>query len=410
MRYGSYPHFSVIHRKQMSPTSERFSRPLTDLEVVDFAFQVQSHVSELLNKAWYDQSGLTLNIAWSTKTKLGAWASIAPSLESPERHEVVVTYELLHRVYAEAVDFAQFAMTPADGSNPSGMHLIPKRFALLEAAEFMFASGLTFVLFHEIAHINQQHGRLRAKYATKDVSQTDISEFESLHGDEPMRCDLAAIYHATEFAADFEALDWMSGSLRVLCEDEGLVDHAYLQCAIVSCIMVLFNGDQPLRLDPEPVGTHPYPLPRMDLWVKCYAERLQLLSRSKQLNVKSDEIFKRLSDASFWALIKWLHRSQLPHDPEYAGFIKGAIAHPNYDSYMRVVIDMWTREYELAREARKYGSALAVQYYTNEFRAKVGAVTNHESLGEHVRRSTEAATPDPVKSLVPSSAQEDRRA
>jgi hypothetical protein len=254
----------------------------------------------------------------------------------------------------------------------------------------MFESGIAFVIFHELAHLNQSHGLIRSKYGPAESDPTTLSEFAAVHGRDKITGDYASIHHATELAADFEALDWMSNCLEPMFKGEEFIDHAYLQCAIVSCIMLVFNGDRPLHIDPQPIGSHPHPLPRMDLWVKAYAERMRI--RAGDLGIKSsnDDITKRFMDASFWALMKWITRLQLPEVPEYTAFFKGAVAHPDYATYMRDVVNLWTAEYQQARSSRKFGAPLSVLYYADEFRDRIGAVRNLEPLLTHVERTLNA--------------------
>ncbi len=305
-----------------------------------------------------------------------------PSLESPSRHNITLTYELVESIYAEALDYALFAKE----KNPAlDIHQIPDQFELLQAAAFMFESGITFVIFHELGHINQNHAAIRAKYGkSTTVSSCIISEFETQNENQILAGDLASIYHATELSADLEALDWMASALEQMFNGTSFIDHAYLQCAIVSCIMLMFNGDKPLHLDSVPVGTHPYPALRMDLWVKAYAERTLLLSEGLAIKVNGNEITKRFMDASFLAVLKWMTRHQLPSIPQYTDFCKGTIHHPNHDSYMREVINLWSYEYKESRNSRRYGGVFSVLYFSDEYRKKVGVVKNNETLKEHV--------------------------
>lgn len=370
---------------QRPPAHDQRMNPLSDLEVFGLAAEVAGKIKSHLDESWYNRAGITLSIMRSEAPQLGAWASIAPTPEAPTRHEITLTYALVERIYCEALDFAMFALGKNRQIHPAGIHMIPAQFELLQAAEFMFESGIAFVVFHEVGHINQLHGPIRAKYGPAGMTPCTISEFAEVDGNQPLTRNLASIYHATEFAADFEALDWMATSLQMMFKGEDFVDHAYLQIAIVSCIMLMFNGENPVRLDPAPVGSHPYPAPRMDLWTKAYTERTRVLSDDLNIRANSEEITKRFMDASFMALMKWMTRHQLPDAPQYTDFCNGTMAHPNHDSYMREVINLWSLEYQQARNSRKYGPPLSVLYFSNEFRIKVGATKNHETLRDHLQ-------------------------
>lgn len=368
-------------------------KPLTRHEIFDLAAAMATGIKAHLDDKWYDKSGVTFSIGWSTRPELDAHAIVSPTLEAPEQHRIVLSYSLVEYIYSEALDFAMFARWPKDHEDRPVAHTIPEQFEMLQAAQFMFESGIAFVIFHELGHLNQSHGLIRSKYDPAGSDPTIVSEFAAVHGHEKITGDYATVHHATELAADFEALDWMSNGLELMFKGEDFIDHAYLQCAIVSCIMLVFNGDRPLHIDPQPIGSHPHPLPRMDFWVKAYAERMRIRAEALEITTSNDDITKRFMDASFWALMKWITRLQLPEVPQYTDFFKGAVAHPDYATYMREVVNLWTAEYQQARSSRKFGAPLSVLYYADEFRDKIGAVKNRESLMTHVQRTLNAVVP-----------------
>lgn len=362
-------------------------KPLEITEINGYAADIASSVKAQLDDAWYEGSGISLSINFSTESELGAWASVWPTLEKPLRHEISITYSLVQRLYNEAFDFSMFAFNPDGKSLPLETHLIPAEFDFETAVNFMFESAIAFLIFHELAHLNQSHGDIRARYGKAGDTPQRIAEFTKVKDDALIVGDLASAYHATELAADFEALDWMFTSLGAMFKGDDLVDHAYLQCSIVSCIMLIFNGDKPAHLDDTPSKSHPYPWPRMETWVQTYVERLELSSNFFAINLSRAAITKRLMDASYVAILKWMTRFEIPETPEYVEFVKGARNHPNYRSYMQQVIKLWSQEYKAARGSRKYGPPFSVLYFTDEFRNMVGASLNDEPWKEHIEKS-----------------------
>ena len=357
-------------------------------ELIDRAVQFAHQIKGDLDSRWYATSEIDLCIRWLETTDIRATASIEPSLDRVDRHVISLSYGLIQELYSIAFEFARFTIGPPEKQGVHlGVHMLPVKFDLLEAADLMFMGGVLFVIYHEIGHLNQNHGALRLLYGTGKTSCT-IDDFEAV-GEEPISGEEAAISHATEFAADAEALDWMATQLECFRGSDYL-DHAYLHCAMVSCIMLLFNGDRPVRLDAEPVGTHPYPVIRMDYWVRQFAERIVIFSGELQVTEDKPAIVKRLSDAAFVAILSWLTRGQRMDAPDYSDFCKGLSAHPNHASYMKHVINIWSRHDEKAREARRYGGALSVLYFTDEFRKMVGAVASRDSFKTHVEQTLKA--------------------
>lgn len=358
-------------------------------ELIEIAAEIAHQIKDDLDKRWYAASEIELSIRWLQTFSVRATASVEPSLERVDQHVVSLSYGLIQELYSIAFEFARFSMRTPEQDSHAGVHMLPEQFDLLQAADLMFMAGVMFVIYHEIGHLNQNHGAIRALYGA-GVTTCIIDDFEIV-GEEAISGEQAAIYHATELAADFEALDWMATQLELFKGDEYL-DHAYLQCAMVSCIMLLFNGDRPVRLDEEPLGTHPYPIPRMDYWVRLFAERTAMLAAPLQIAEDKPVIVKRFSDAAFLALLSWLTRGQWMDSPEYSDFCKGSSSHPSYPSYMRHIVNIWSRHDELARGARRYGGALSVLYFSDEFRDMVGAVPNRESLLAHAEKTLEAVS------------------
>ncbi|XQE68730.1 hypothetical protein ACOAPY_09265 [Pseudomonas sp. P3C3] len=359
-------------------------------ELIDRAVHLADHIKGDLDSRWYAASDIELCIRWLHTNEIRATASVEPSLDRVRRHVISLSYGLIQELYSIALEFARFTKgRPEQQGVHLGVHMLPAQFDLLEAADLMFTAGVLFVIYHEIGHLNQNHGAIRSLYGTGTASCT-IDDFE-IAGEESISGAEAAISHATEFAADAEALDWMATQLEVF-EDSDYLDHAYLHCAMVSCIMFLFNGDRPVQLDAEPVGTHPYPVIRMDYWVQLYAERIDLFSEQLRVTEEKSAIVKRLSDAAFVAALSWLNRGQWLNAPDYSDVCKGSLAHPNHASYMRHVINTWSRHDQIARDSRRYGGALSVLYFTDEFREMVGAVPNRESFKTHAKKTLEAMT------------------
>jgi len=355
------------------------------LELADLAAAVALEIKEDLDKQWYEASGIELCIRWLPTKDVKANASAEPSLQNIERHVISLSFGLVNAIYANALEFARFAHPGPGGQIEHGIHRLPKRFTMLHAAELMFISGINFVIFHEVAHLNQNHGAIRALYGSS--SNSCVSEF-GIAGEAEVIGEQAAISHATELAADFEALDWMARMLRWYKGEEYL-DHAYLQCAIVSCIMLMFNDGRPVRLDAEASGTHPYPMIRMECWVRLYSERISVLTQPLDIVENKPTIVKMLDDTTLLALMSCLTRFECIDEPEYRDFCTGSSTHPNYKIYMSQIIDIWSRHDEQARNSRKYGGLLSLMYFTNDFRESVGAVPNRNSLSEHLQRTEE---------------------
>lgn len=350
-------------------------------DLIELALMIADEVKDRLCRQWYTAAGVELSISWIATNDIRAVATVEPSLENVQRHVIALSYGMLTQIYSSALEFARFSQPGPDGGTINGTQPLPRRFDMLHAAELMFISGVSFVIYHELGHLNQNHGAIRARYGAG--SAASISEFQ-VAGAATLLGDQAAISHATELAADFEALDWLAMMLAPY-KGEEFLDHAYLQCAIVSCVMLMFHGGRPARMDMTPSGTHPPSILRMDFWVRAYAERIVLFSPQLGLTKGRQEILKFLDDTSFLALLSCLTRLGCMDDPEYQDFCIGSTTHPNYKSYMKSVINIWSQHDDESRSSRRFGGVGSVLYFSDEHRVMVGAVPNRDSWSEHIK-------------------------
>jgi len=223
---------------------------MEDSEVINLAVEVLSSISGDLAKGIYAQLGGSLELAWSIEPRVSAWAEAPGNPNDPPRHRVVICYELALRLYKDIEDYHTFGAdalleepykTVFKEFDPKPR--LPDHIDRLDSIRNMFIGALTWVFFHEMGHLMQEHGHIRAKFGSQ-CSEVLIEDCEAV-GSRILGPTESLISHVTEFAADVEAVQWCTQELvrHFLPEERPTTAHdlkefrgnLFLMTAGISC-------------------------------------------------------------------------------------------------------------------------------------------------------------------------------
>ena len=117
----------------------------------------------------------------------------------------------------------------------------------------IFVAAITWVFFHELGHLMQEHGVIRAEFGSTAEGPglaADIQDFEA-SGDDVLIGREAVVSHATELAADFEAMNFYVAELirhvsdptfaSVEARTEVLAGLVYVMLCGLSLVFFRFN-------------------------------------------------------------------------------------------------------------------------------------------------------------------------
>ena len=128
-----------------------------------------------------------------------------------------MNYEFVRLVWRDAEELCGFLRSIPKGSTADALYdfyddpaKLPNCFNGEEHVKNMFVAAITWVYFHEIGHLMQEHGVIRREFGPADGSAlqtTEVHDFEAsshqlINGRE------ALVSHVTELAADFEATNF----------------------------------------------------------------------------------------------------------------------------------------------------------------------------------------------------------
>lgn len=256
---------------------------MDNIEINLFVGDVISRItSDLQDSIYTDIVNGELKISWSTENTVNAWATSTYSSDNNEnkiQHKITISYELVNQLYQHSKMYHEFMVVNQDSNN--FLHLfqnnnpkpkLPEFNSLEDSIKNMLLGGITWIYFHELGHLMQEHGYIREKFSSVPLSSSYIAE--SYSNSSQSQGKNSSISHATEFAADFEAVDycikelirhfltWKEIEKNEISEDSR---HAFLStlslfvCGL-TCTMYLFYGNKKNNLTSLPEGSHPEPI------------------------------------------------------------------------------------------------------------------------------------------------------
>tara|TARA_R110002167_G_C12458679_1_gene632495 strand:+ start:121 stop:783 length:663 start_codon:yes stop_codon:yes gene_type:complete len=201
----------------------------------------------------------------------------------------------------------------------------------------IFISGIAWILFHELGHLVQEHGYVRALYGSgesPDVYNYASGYSHSKH-QESRTGKVSAVSHATEMAADYYAIVAFSRALNRHFDGDRLSKEIRnFICSIVIFIYI-FDGSSEYDDSGVPVGNHPQPIIRLEQTMASIIEifSMRMFSEYKNLSLSRKGLCGIVSWVSYSVglfISRINDRSELP--PE-SYFIMGSLQRPGMVRY-----------------------------------------------------------------------------
>lgn len=385
---------------------------MTDQEIYEFAAGIADAVLGDYSAGIYADLGGTLTVAWSTEPKFSAWAESDGNIESPPHHKVVLCYELARKLYRDVEAFHQFMENEFFQNQYQALFEVfemkPKlsdEITRPDSIKNIFIGAFTFVIFHELGHLIQEHGYIRKKFG--DIgTNTHIEDCES-DGEHPLTGMAAIISHVTEFAADVEAVNWcivelMRHFLPLSETDKELIRQELPQaewgkghpmlapplteaererqlfefqsnlfrfvCGI-SCAFYRFYGERTVTPEAIPQGSHPTPIRRLELCLPNIFERLDSDGGNELHGLNRSQLVELCSGAADSAGIFWLWRySQNIGIPDNF-IVKEVMADTYFETYWAAIVSAWDEVEPIIKDIRRFGFPGGMLFFTDYLRS-----------------------------------------
>lgn len=368
---------------------------MEDLEIYQLAEQVLGTLTRELNDGIYAKLGGELSIGWREGSKFGAYASSSADPVAPIRHRITIYYDLVRQVWRDAEGLCEFLRSIPEGTNVDRLYdfygdreKLPTCFEEDEHVKNIFVAAITWVFFHELGHLMQEHGVIRAEFGSTAEGfglAADVQDFEA-YGDEVLVGREAAVSHATELAADFEAMNFYVVELirhvrdptfvRVEARTEVLAGLVYLMVCGLSLVFFRFNGAQPLAHSAVVEGSHPNPLTRLEINLPQIHESLdsKLMRAICSHEMDRKELVMLGGKAALSATLYWTMTKTASRQFDDRFMLRGILTNPIVLEYLQPIVPCWDEMLPRVLELRRFGTPTGVMTFTSAFRHRIAEV------------------------------------
>lgn len=320
---------------------------MEDARIYEIAIDVLTDITKDLNEITYSDLNGTLTLVWSAQQSFNAWARSEANIGLPPKHKISLNYELVRQIYRDVESFCEFseAELGCEGAQKFFLGLdpeptLPEGYTKEQCCLNMFLGALTFVYFHEHAHLMQEHGYIRNKF--NESTGTTINEF-NVNSQAPITGREAALSHVTELAADYHAVTQCISEIVRQFDGEKLKFRGaiYIFVCGLSCIFHKFNNDLSNVSIEEPVGSHPHPTNRMEVNLPHIFELLDQLDGHIKPKFSRKELVHLCHTASISSALFEMRRRAPGKTIEGNLFLKGALNKPEEINYLRKIVSTW---------------------------------------------------------------------
>lgn len=364
---------------------------MEDIEIYGLASKILGDITIDINEKKYAKLGGELTIAWRPEKKFGAYASTLSDADKPPKHRITMYYELVRQVWRDAEAICTFLRIIPKDSGLDKLYdffgdrvKLPTCFDDEELVKNMFVAAITWVYFHELGHLMQEHGVIRKEFgvdqsdssAKIDVQDFEASEHTRIVGRE------ALVSHVTELAADFEANNlYVFESLRHVrrpdfvkeeMQTEVLSGLLYLMVCGISLLFFRFNGSHPLLPTASIEGSHSNPLIRLENNLPQIYETMDgAVARALMPHgIDRRQLVNICQKAALSATLYWSITQTEKQQFDERFLLKGLLSSKVLLEYFQQIVACWDEMLPRVKELRHFGSPLGVMSFTEQFRQR----------------------------------------
>ena len=347
---------------------------LKDSDIIDLVCDVFSTITGDLNSDLYKGLNGELSIRWSEKRCFYAYAAADPDVSAPPKHIIGLTYETAILLYRDIEDYHLYIGYGADNQKFDIIFKdfeYPKTLSIESAKEYccknMFISGITWILFHELGHLIQEHGHIRSLYNCNDGNKIVDCAANDSETNTKLTGKASAVSHVTEMAADYYA---MVSCLRALLhhfEGDELKSEVRCFSSVLALVLYRFHGVNSYTPTEIPEGSHPPPLIRLEQTTPLIFEiysKLTTIDRLELINITS---WSSYTVGLFWLRKNRHMNSDLPDD----FFLAGSLQRPGMVRYHKVMIDTWDEIKPIIDSVKRIDDHFSELQFSDEYRKKL---------------------------------------
>lgn len=318
---------------------------MDDIEIYDLGSKVISIVRDDIQKIMYEPIKGNLNIVWGLTPTVNAWARSSADVDKPPQHEIGINYELLRVVYRDIEAYFEYGKEVQKGLHNDIMEnffpkaakpieVIPTAFDVTTSIKNAFIAAITWVFYHELAHLEQEHGYIRSQSSEGPSTINEAVESENVI----LTGRRAAVSHATELAADFSSTMSCLIDLYLHFKGQDFLPSMRLFVIGVSCLIYRFNSGRSYIPTSEVEGSHPVPIIRLEGILPQMWEHVDIAFNT---NISREELVYGLSINAVSVGLFWLGYSKITNAIPDNFFLEGHLNRPNCINYFKEIIHVW---------------------------------------------------------------------
>lgn len=310
------------------------------------AGEVVSFTKEAYSNRHYEAAGKNLRIAWRESERFTA----AALEDAHGDHVIELAYGTAIEIYRDAFVFPETCQRVFPGANYDPIYdllsygnrredVLPEGLTPLDAKILITQYSLQWLYLHEQAHLFQNHRTAATRFGSINLLGNKMGIDDSENQTQPISGRDAALRHAFEFAADYEAT-----TLLVLKHGTEKLTPAKLWCwtAAMMCMFMRFYNRSHLSVDSEPIGSHPHPALRMRMVARKIEDTLLRPHFAEKMGWIGGALYARrvMDHAIYSADLYWHMRYFELEKP--ATFLDYAVALANVpEAYQKAVDEAW---------------------------------------------------------------------
>lgn len=353
-------------------------KSMEDFEIVKFAENIIRTITKDLNESLYSEPNACLKAVWKRDDSFNASATPKSKVTEPPVHTITINYGLALQLYQDIDHYCIYIESGFDQEafdiyfkDYSNKFILPTNLTPENYRKNMFIGALTWVYFHELAHLNQEHVYvLNQLLSTKKYStykEFDINNSKALKG------KAASIHHVLELAADSEAIQTcISELLRHFVGDE-LKESIGTFVIGISCAIYKIHDLDMLDLNSEIIGSHPPPMVRLEQILPQIYETFDSLEQSKLISINTNrvELIHQIEKSSLTSGFFWF-RKKLVHPDKMAHFFHSETTNRiGGKKYLRTIIDTWDEIEPVISKYRRNNRDLSILTFSEDYRRLV---------------------------------------
>lgn len=345
---------------------------MNDIEINELSASVIAVIQTDVQKLIYDPIGGELRVLWDERKEVNAWAASCSDINAPPKHEIGIHYELLKVVYRDIENYFEYGALASQGLDRDVLYnffpnldesyeAVPSAFATEDAIKNAFIGAITWIFFHELTHLIQEHGFIRnsSEDATNVISEAMCGKQEELSGKE------AAVSHLTELAADMGATTLCVVELYRHFKGDDFFSSMQVFVIGISCLIYRFHGQKKYAPMETPKGTHPIPIIRLEAILPQMWEMIDIVLNT---GITRKQLVNTLSAHSTSVGLYWLRHFEI-YDaiPDYF-FLEGPLNRASSILYYMEIIPVWDCIAPQIEQIRRNDNFPPLLFFTEQFR------------------------------------------